>query len=232
MGIEMVIFCSFAKLFVNFTQVDLLKDLLDARLGRNITLKLTRGPLEKRSRKKSKSHSFKRRKLKQHFNKPVVGHAAVDYGDEKTAEKRVLDQEQELRDIEGLSLVHEPSNRAMLSHHVASHVARLSNHRLTILPSSSGKGGGRGTDRKKSSVLVTSVEEDEGYVRELHRQQSRAFIETMIQCPSRQHRVLEKLSCEQMRKISSVERSKAGWRRRSREKESEEEVGSGKVSQS
>ena len=224
---------------MNFTQVDILKDLLDARLGRNITLKLTRGPLEKRSRKKSKSHSFKRRKLKQsngvHLNKPVVGHAAVGYGDEKTAvlqEKRVLDQEQELRDIEGLSLVHEPSNREMLSHHVASHVARLSNHRLTILPSSSSKGGGRGTDRKKSSVLVTSVEEDEDYVRELHRQQSRAFIETMIQCPSRQHRVLEKLSSEQMRKISSVERSKAGWRRRSREKkESEEEVGSGKVSQ-
>ncbi len=198
-----------------YLQVDRMKDRLERRLGRNLAMKKRNGPLEKKNRRLSKSHSMKRRKLnrdgQQKWHKSVVGHRALEEvrgnGDRENTshyQKIMSDQQNELKSIQDLNLVANWTTRATISDHVANHAARLSNHRLTILPTSSASSGGR-RDRKKSSILVTAVEEDENLVRELHRQQSRVFIESIIQCPSRQQRVLEKLSTEQVQMIKDVQ---------------------------
>ena len=220
---------------VALNQVYSLKGQLDRRLGRNLALKQSTGPLGKKGGRLSRSSSMKRRRLrKQSFRKwhksVAIGHDALEsHGSGKMSslyQKQMTDQEQELKDIEELSLVGKHSTRDAISHHLKSHASRLTNRRLMILDSS--KNEGRQTVYKKSSVLVTSVEDDEELVRELHRQQSRAFIESIIQCPSRQQRVLEKLSTEQRRKISDAELMKKSWTKN--EDKEKEEVGIRRVS--
>jgi len=210
-----------------------LKGQLDRRLGLNLALKQTTGPLGKKGGRLCKSGRMKRRKLRKH--RLTQSHKSVAVGQEggpssrdmsTLYQKKMTDQRQELKDIEGLNLVANRSTREAISHHLASHATRLSNRRLTILDSNS-KTIGRQTVYKKSSVLVTSVEQDEQVVRELQRQQSRAFIESIIQCSSRQQRVLEKLSSEEMTNISAAEvmkkKKRKSWMGMESKEETEEE---------
>lgn len=215
-------------LLYNFlsTQVETLKDRLDRKLGRNLALKLSIGPLGKKNRRLSQSHSMKKKRGRLgrggRSRKVSADGETSDYLIGQNAvplKSNAWDQQQEkeLKELEELSIVRKQSNHAMLKNHVA----RMCNHRLTIRPTSMTSKGGKGKrkmdSRKKSSVLVTSMEDSEEVVRELHRQQSRVLIESMIQFPSRQQRVLQKLSSEQQKKISVVEEAKASRRKVSRE---------------
>jgi hypothetical protein len=76
----------------------------------------------------------------------------------------------------------------------------MSNHRLMIKP----HGRHREEGRKKSSVLVTSMEDSEEQARKLYREQSRVVIEGFMQAPSHKQRVLEKLSSSQVKRISDT----------------------------
>jgi hypothetical protein len=73
-------------------------------------------------------------------------------------------------------------------------------HRLMIKP----HGRHREEGRKKSSVLVTSMENSEEQARKLYRDQSRVVIEGFMQAPSQSKCVLEKLSSSQVKQISDT----------------------------
>lgn len=203
-----------------------MKERLDRKLGRNLAMKLSTGPLGRKNRRLSQSHSIKRKKrgwVREKMSRRVFadGEASDYLIGQITSPGMKRQQEKELKELEEMSIVRNKSNhsdRAKVKHHIQNHVARMYNHRLMIRPTSGTSKGGKAMESgKKSSILVTTMDDSEERVRELHRQQSRVLIESMIQCPSRQHRVLQKLNSEQQRKISVVEEAKISWRKVSRE---------------
>ena len=108
-----------------------------------------------------------------------------------------LRRKQELQEIEQLGIVGSDSRRRTIRHHISNHLTRMTNHRLMILP----HGGGRELGRKKSSVLVTSMEDTEMNDRELFLQQSRTLVGKFIQVHSHNQRVLQKLGSEEFETV-------------------------------
>ena len=196
-------------------QVETMKErLLDSKLGRNLVDKLKTGPLHKKKKKTARSHrSYSLRGFRKSGGGLRHNHRRIssdeDLGKQMThqisVEKKKLEQERELRDLEEMQVVGKTSI-AKLQQHIHNHITRMYNHRLTIKPD-----GPPQANRKKSSVLVTSIkdqEEQEKQAREIYRQQSRFFIETFFQLPSHRQKVLDKLSTEELQKIKDVERAK------------------------
>lgn len=192
-------------------QVEELKKKLDGKLGRNLYRKLNTGPLGKKrsSRAASRSGSLRGSGAKGNVHRrvssdsgiaqskedPYVGFSATPF----RLEGKEREQVQELAAIEGMGIVRSSTGGdSKVRNHIRNHVARMSNHRLMIKPR------GQRTERKKSSVLVTSMEDSEENARQLYRQESRVVIEGFMQAPSHKQRVLEKLSSSQVKRISDT----------------------------
>ena len=207
--------------------METLKTKLDRKLGRNLALKLSKGPLERKRHTFAQVHSMKEKGGRERrfprnisFDRQtsdyLIGHNVFPL--KSMAWNQLLQQEEELKELEKIGIVQSKSNHSKVKNHIRNRVRRMCNHRITIKPSSSAGKRGKGTAdyQTKSSILVTSIEDGEDKMRQLYRQQSRILIENMIQFPSHQQRVLEKLSLEQQRRISVVEvaklfRSKVNW---------------------
>lgn len=216
-------------------QVELSMVILDRKLGRNLALKRSTGPLGGKSHALARFHSIKKknegglgkrglsrnRSLDHLTSNCLIGHSAFPL--ESTAKEQQWQQLEELKELEEMSIVRTRSSHTKIKNHIQNHVMRMCNHRIMIIPTSStgkrGKGKRRAGSLKKSSVLVTSMEESEERMRQLYRQQSRILIESMIHFPSHQQRVLQKLSLEQQRRISTVEVAKVSRRKENWEHE-------------
>lgn len=209
------------RLFICFQVKDALKEKLDRRLGRNLLQKVSKGPLD---RKKAKSQSMRlkgHRHVKKrrssadsshHHHKQeqlhhlgesdyFVGNSAVQSVRPLSLSRREQEQRNELREIEEMGIVRGHQSK-QVRNHIRNHVShRMFNHRLMIKPDSSERS-------RKSSVLVTSVNDEEEEARKLFRQQSRVVIEGLFQLPSHDQRVLERLSDEQISDIKSKEMAK------------------------
>ena len=199
-------------------QVEALKKRLDAKLGRNLYRKLNTGPLGKKHKSSVfRSGSMKVRNLTRSGYRGGVRHknyhrrvssdsgvvesegdAYVGFTAQPSRVERRLEQIQELAAIKEMGIVRSSTDgNSQVNSHLNNHIARMTNHRLMIKPQ-----GRRGSERKKSSVLVTSMGDPEERARQLYREQSRVVIEGFMQAPSHKQRVLEKLSSSQLKRIS------------------------------
>lgn len=218
-------------------QVDVLKKRLDARLGRNLYRKLNAGPLGKKRKSSSlpisvvRTGSLKGRDVARGDVRGGDNHRRVssDSGITQSQEEDVCvgfsttpfraqqenrrkEQVRELAAIEELGVVRSNTGEdSRVRNHIHNHITRMSNHRLTIKPHR-----GRGTERKKSSVLVTSMEDTEEAARQLYHQQSKVVIEGFMQAPTHKQRVLDKLSSAQVKRISETLLQSRNRKRRTR----------------
>lgn len=206
-------------------QVEVLKKQLDARLGRNLYRKLNTGPLGKK--RKSSLHSVSRagslkgsgvargdiqgggsgnhRRVSSDSgiaqSRAQDVYVGISSAPPRVQESRRREQVQELAAVEELGVVlTNTGENSRVRNHIHNHISRMSNHRLMIKP----RRGGHGAERKKSSVLVTSMEDAEEKARQLYRQQSKVVIEGFMQAPTHKQRVLEKLSSTQVKRISDT----------------------------
>ncbi len=175
-----------------------MKHKLDRKLGRNLYTKLNAGPLQdlKRKRRSSLPRSGLEGGEGDSDSTRMVRSASASF---RAAQlKKHSEEMQELAAIENMGIVRSSTDG---DSKVKSHVAHcvMYNQRLMIKKPH----GRRGSEHKKSSVLVTNtvVDPDE-QARQLYRQQSKAVIEGFMQAPSHKQRVLDKLSSNQKKKIS------------------------------
>lgn len=196
-------------------QVEALKKTLDAKIGRNLYRKLNTGPLGKKHKSSvmrsgsMKVRNFTRSGRARHKNyhrrvssdSGVVEStedAYVGFRAQPSRVERRLEQIEELAAIEEMGIVRGSTDgNSRVKRHLHNHIARMTNHRLMIKPH-----GRRQSERKKSSVLVTSMGDPEEHARQLYREQSKVVIEGFMQAPSHKQRVLEKLSSSQVKRIS------------------------------
>ena len=210
-----------------FPQVEALRHRIDRKLGRNLYQKLNTGPLVKES--SSTPGTFDQDfetaapSNHRHDHRRVSSDLGISYSGEKCyvgydalrtmTERKKREQSQELADLEHLGVVGRSSSDK-IKDHLRNHIhSGFSNHRLMIKPH------GSRDSRKKSSILVTmdDVEQlEETQLRNIYRQESKVVIDSFLQMPSRQQRVLEKLSETQIENISKAEVSKTRrvWRRK------------------
>ena len=177
--------------------------MLDRRLGRNLVCKLKTGPL---GRRRNHHHWHRRRYIsgKKHRSEKRRSSGNIQADSDSRLSPLKLQQQQELAELKEMSLVkNSRDNISKLRNHIHDHISRMTNHRLMIKPHDGGK-----ENHKKSSVLVTSMEDQEEQARQLYRQQSRVIIESLLQVPSHKVRVLQRLNSEQVQNISDTELAK------------------------
>lgn len=206
-NLYMLATCYFIECYfvLHWLQVERLKHKLDKKLGRNLFCKKKTGPLWKEHkftppRTRYSKGKKARAKFRQVFGdsevprkdgNPVDAHAATP----SIAEVHKRQQVQELEKLKEMGVVRSGSGNRNLRKHIHN-VARMSNRRLMIKP--------HRVSRKKSSVLVTTMEDNEDR-EEQHRELFHQQVGRFLQVPSHKQRVLEKLSANQVRNISNSE---------------------------
>ena len=198
--------------------MELLKDTLDRQLNRNLALKRTTGPLGKSHVKKKTVRQGMagwtgKASLLSKSSDYQIGYSATPL--KSAARKLKHEHEEELQVLKKQSIVRGRSFHLKVNDHIQSRVSRMSNHRITIRPISdcgATERVKRLSFNRKSSILVTGMEESEDRRRALHKQQSRVLVENMMQWPSHQQRVLQRLSLDQLETISIAEATKLSQR--------------------